>query len=292
MQKNSIKNIPKCIRMVVFSGLMLAACIPAQSSLDTSVGNSTSITESPTLEPSLTATTAPTPPHTPDPRQNVVCSPLEGETLDELPEIMTQDFFPPRPGQDVEGNDHHGLDFAFYRRKDMESIEGLGVLSALDGEVVTVINDRYPYGYGLIIETPLKTLSDELLIALAISEPQPTVAPAPKFNFIPGEELSFELSETERSLYIFYAHFKYLPEINIGEEVTCGQRIGQVGNTGDSTNAHLHFETRIGPSGARFESMAYYTLQSTAAERYNYVIWRVTNLFQLINPKLLLFFDK
>ena len=37
-----------------------------------------------------------------------------------------------------------------------------------------------------------------------------------------------------------------------------------------------------------FESMAYYTAQSTQSERYNYVVWRVSNMFQLFDPMILL----
>mgnify|MGYP000311353271 CR=1 FL=1 len=32
----------------------------------------------------------------------------------------------------------------------------------------------------------------------------------------------------------------------------------------------------------------YYTTQATASERYNYIVWRVSNLFQLFDPMLIL----
>ena len=219
--------------------------------------------------------------------QSHICSPLAGESLNELPEIITQPFKPPRAGQDVENDDHHGVDFAFYRRKDLISIDGLPILSSLDGEVVTIIDDKFPYGNAIIIETPLDSISPILLDQLNLPSTQPTVVPDPKFNWTPGE-LPFQLSETSRSLYIYYAHLKFPADFDIGDRVVCGQEIGQVGNTGDSSNPHLHFETRIGPSGARFESMAYYTAQSTQSERYNYVTWRVSNMFQLLDPMVLL----
>jgi len=244
--------------------------------------------ESPTFTvlPTLTAEPidTPTPPTETPPLQTQICSPLEGESLSELSEIISQLFEMPRAGQDY---GHHGVDFFFYRRKDLLSIDGLPILSVLDGEVVTVINDKYPYGNAVIIETPLNSISPFLLGQLNLPPIQPTVVPDPKFNWSP-EEFPFQLSETSRSLYLLYAHLKNPADVNVGDNVTCGQQIGQVGNTGDSFNPHLHFETRVGPTGARFESMAYYTAQSTESERYNYVVWRVVNKFQLFDPMVLL----
>jgi len=275
------------IPLLIACLITISSCIPKGSELSIS----DSVFEMPTFTIQAILTTeqtdTPTPPTETPILQTKVCSPLEGETLSELPEIITQPFKPPRAGQDVENDDHHGVDFAFYQRKDLLSIDGLPILSALDGKVVTIINDKFPYGNAIIIETPLDSISPILLEQLNLPSIQPTVVPDPKFNWTPGE-LPFQLSETSRSLYINYAHLKYPADVNIGDKVTCGQQIGQVGNTGDSSNPHLHFETRIGPSDARFESMAYYTAQSTQSERYNYVVWRVINLFQLFDPMVLL----
>ncbi len=277
----------KRITLLVACLIITSAC--THKGLESSTFNSD--LESPTFTAQLTFTTEPTdtpiPPTETPSLQMQICSPLEGETLSELTEIITQPFKPPRAGQDVENDDHHGVDFAFYRRKGLLSIDGLPIHSALDGEVVTIINDKYPYGNAIIIETPLDSISPILLEQLNLPSIQPTVVPDPKFNWAP-EELPFQLSKISRSLYICYAHLKYPADVNIGDKVTCGQQIGQVGNTGDSSNPHLHFETRVGPSGARFESMAYYSAQSTQSERYNYVVWRVSNLFQLFDPMVLL----
>ena len=239
-----------------------------------------------TIQPIFTSEPADTsvPPTETPYMQTQICSPLLGESLNELPEIITQLFKMPRASQD---DGHHGVDFAFYRRKELLSIDDLPILSVMDGEVVTVINDKYPYGNAIIIETLIDSISPILLEQLNLPSTQPTVVPDPKFNWTPGE-LPFQLSETSRSLYIFYAHLKYPADVNVGDKISCGQQIGRVGNTGDSSNPHLHFETRVGPSGARFNSMAYYTAQSTQSERYNYIVWRVSNLFQLFDPMVLL----
>ena len=259
------------ITLLIACSIIMSACTPKGSEL--SIPDSDLKLPTFTVQPTFTNEQADTPiPPTETPiLQTKVCSPLEGETLSELTEIITQPFKPPRAGQDVENDDHHGVDFSFYRRNDLLSIDGLPILSVLDGEVVTIINDKFPYGNAIIIETPMDSISSILLDQLNLPSIQPTVVPDPKFNWAPGE-FPFQLSETSRSLYICYAHLKYPADINIGDKITCGQQIGQVGNTGDSSNPHLHFETRIGPSGARFESMAYYTPQSTQSERYNYVL--------------------
>ncbi len=277
------------LSVFVFVLLILSACSPAKA-VEILPAETPPI--APTFSP--TSTVPPSPiliPATPTlALQNKICSPLETETLVTLQEIITNPYKQPRVGIDDGPPTHHGVDFAHYRRGDLLSLEGVAILSALDGEVVTVINDRFPYGYAIIVETPLNTISPDLLNRLDLPEKLPPVDPDPKFNWTPSE-LPFKLSDSETSLYIVYAHLQSLPEVKVGEHVICGQRIGQVGNSGDSSNPHLHFETRIGPSGARFESMAYYISNSTAAERYNYIVWRVSNLFQVFDPMQLLNLD-
>jgi murein DD-endopeptidase MepM/ murein hydrolase activator NlpD len=194
-------------------------------------------------------------------------------------------FQTPHPKND---DGHHGVDFSFYRYKDFVGIEGTPIDAALVGEVVTVLNDKNPYGYAVIVESPLNSLDPSLIAKMELPDVEPTVVPDPRVNCPATGELTFTLSDTERSIYTLYGHMKDLPLVKVGDEVTCGQQLGVVGNSGQSSNAHLHFETRIGPSGARFESMAYYTVHSTEAERYNYCVWRVSNLFELFDPMILL----
>ena len=274
------KRICFLIACILFS----PGCVP--EILEPPTSNSDLESPTFTIQPIFTSEPSDTsvPPTETPYMQTQICSPLMGESLSELPEIITQLFKMPRASQD---DGHHGVDFAFYRRKELLSIDDLPILSVMDGEVVTVINDKYPYGNAIIIETPLDSISPILLEQLNLPSTQPTVVPDPKFNWIPGE-LPFQLSKTSRSLYIVYAHLKYPADINVGDKVSCGQHIGRVGNTGDSSNPHLHFETRVGPSGARINSMAYYTAQSTQSERYNYIVWRISNMFQLFDPMVLL----
>jgi len=264
--------------------LLFSACAAPAANVS---ATSTTI---PSLE-APTATVTPLPTETPIPPTPTttyiekVCSPLDGIELNELTGIITQPYKTPHPKND---DGHHGVDFAFYRFKDLVGIEGIPITASLAGEVVTVLVDKNPYGYAVIIETPLNNLNPDLLAKLKLPEIQPTVVPDPRVNCPSNGELGFTLSESDRSLYLLYGHMKEMPLVKVGDIITCGQQLGYVGNSGQSSNAHLHFEARVGPSGARFESMAYYTVQSTEAERYNYCVWRVSNRFELLDPMILL----
>lgn len=45
----------------------------------------------------------------------------------------------------------------------------------------------------------------------------------------------------------YYGHLKkFSITVAVGDTVTCGQKLGQVGSSGNSTGPHLHFEPRIG----------------------------------------------
>ena len=69
-----------------------------------------------------------------------------------------------------------------------------------------------------------------------------------------------------------------------GIRSTCGQVIGQVGTTGRSVNPHLHLEMRYGPGGAAFPSLAHYSGDATSEEMAAYCTWRVSGIFQVIDP--------
>ena len=47
-----------------------------------------------------------------------------------------------------------------------------------------------------------------------------------------------------------YGHQIRVPDLAINQAVTVGQIIGHIGNTGASTGAHLHFETRNNKTSA------------------------------------------
>jgi murein DD-endopeptidase MepM/ murein hydrolase activator NlpD len=166
--------------------------------------------------------------HTPLQFALQVCSPLAWETIPELFEIVSDPYKPPPPGRAEER--HHGVDFSHYSRKGFSSIEGETVQAILPGVVAASIRDRLPYGNMVIIETAYSSLPTEFTRLIELGNNQ--------------------------ALYVLYAHFRQAPEVDLGDTVDCGQKLGEVGAVGyNVVNAHLHMETRVGP-GAVFASMA------------------------------------
>jgi len=272
------KVIFQVILVLLFSG-----CVQTQPLISPSA-TFVELSPTPTTAPSATPTSIP-PTATPEPIDKI-CSPLQNILLEEIPSILTQPFSMPRLRND---DGHQGIDLAFFRFKDIVGIEGLQINAVMSGKIAFILPDHYPYGNVVVQEIPLEKLSPRIQEILAIPNPIPTVQPDPRMASCPIEgELPFSINLESRSLYILYGHLKTAPIVLPGDLVSCGQPLGEVGNTGKSTNPHLHLELRVGPSGARFDSMAFYTTSSTSQERYNYCVWRVSQLFQLIDPTKLL----
>jgi len=215
-----------------------------------------------------------------------LCSPLEGEPLDNLnrPDLLKNPFQAPRPGDD---GGHHGIDLAYWSRPDGSSMLGLPVQSVLDGLVAGIINNRPPYGNAILIETPLEFISPNWRQALPFSSYHldsrltlPISLTCPKYPDPPATR--------NASLYLLYAHLQDAPGLKIGEAVSCGQTVGKVGTSGKSVNPHLHLETRIGPAGQSFGSMAHYDNAATEDEMLTYCLWRLSGEFQPFDPILLL----
>lgn len=198
-----------------------------------------------------------------------------------MPAAISNPFHPPAPGSD---DPHQGVDFADTGTNQV-ALQGRVVQAVMDGQIAVVIANRFPYGNAVLVETPLENLSDALLAALNLPAPAPTLAAIPALTCPTGEPSVF--NSQARSLYVLYAHMETPSTAAPGRQVHCGEAIGNVGMSGNALNPHLHVEVRVGPAGVRFESMAHYDNSATAQEMSNYCTWRVSGLFQLVDPMLL-----
>lgn len=238
-----------------------------------------------TATASQTPTSQPVPSQTPEPRL-VLCSPMQGYTLSELPEMVANPYYPPAPGSD---DPHQGVDLAVFATNSRVALAGSPVSAALPGTVVTIIHDRFPYGNAVLIETPLEIASTQDWKQAGIPEPAPTIEPrsaltCPPFDQSPGWDTK------RRSLYVLYAHLQSFTDLEAGQPISCGQELGQVGSSGNALNPHLHFEVRAGPASANLGSMAHYDTSASANEMATYCLWRISGLFQLVDPMVLLGF--
>ena len=75
------------------------------------------------------------------------------------------------------------------------------------------------------------------------------------FNFIPGYEndpygiavaIKHDFGYNNEPLYTLYAHLNAQNSLFVGQHVQTGDVLGWLGNTGNSTGPHLHFEVRVG----------------------------------------------
>ena len=297
----------KPINAFVILMVMLAGCSAGSS--PARVGTETQAvplaTISASLTPSIVASDLPMPPTvtqaaatpqaatqtlgtTPTAVTLRLCSPLQDLTIADLFTIVTTPFNPPPTGQD---SGHQGVDFAYYRHGTHTQMLGLPVYAALTGRVAAAILDRPPYGNLVIVETRLDSLPADLLQRLAVT-PAPTLAVPDTRLTCPPRSPHPEWDAGQPSLYLLYAHLENPPLVKVGDTVACGGQLGEVGNTGESGNPHLHLETRLGPSGASFASMAHYIDNATLEEMDNYCTWRTSGIFQMFDPLTLLALGK
>jgi murein DD-endopeptidase MepM/ murein hydrolase activator NlpD len=275
--------------LILILCIILAACAPQEAAPTPAPTLPATATQPPATEtPQPTAIPAPTETETtlPTPIPLQVCSPLKGFAIADLSSIISNPYAEPFPGFD---DGHHGVDYAFYSYPalGLTQMKGLPIQAALAGKVITSSRNLDPYGYTVIIETPLDALPADLLTELQLPQPAPfptQVAPI----ICPDLPVPTEWESAPASLYLLYAHMDQPPAVQAEQTVACRQTLGVVGTTGLSVNEHLHFEVRVGPSGAVFENLGHYTTSASETERHNYCTWRISGWFQLVDPTLLL----
>lgn len=246
----------------VFVSLLAAACSVARPK---PVPTEAEPTAPPTATLAPTLTPEPTLAPTEEPvTLSSICSPLAEHSISNLLGLyLTQPFIPPQGANKETG--HHGLDFAYYHGGPTGGhIEGTPIQSVLDA-VVVGSGYNAVYGNYVITETPFALLPAEL-----------------------GE--GYQAGEGE-SLYLLYGHMQQPAPYALGDGVSCAGLLGHVGNSGSqqfTSDPHLHLETRVGASGQTLVEMAFYTSDVTAEQREEYVRWRTSDDFRLVDPTLLL----
>ena len=70
-----------------------------------------------------------------------------------------------------------------------------------------------------------------------------------------GNDVSIDIGD---GVYAFYAHLvPGSPTVKVGDKVTRGQVIGQVGNSGNSREVHLHFQLQRTPTQASGDNVPF-----------------------------------
>jgi murein DD-endopeptidase MepM/ murein hydrolase activator NlpD len=211
-------------------------------------------------------------------------SPLAGKSLEELTAMISNPFHPPAPGSD---DPHQGVDFSDVLEGSQTAIAGREVFALINGQVVANMQNRFPYGNAVLIETNLqeapegwRAFIETLEIPVSWEASSPLTCPA-GWNDPPE-------SRDGLSLYILYAHLQNPVLQEEGERVVSGEKIGAIGMSGNALAPHLHIETRYGYTGDFSGSMAHYDVSASLQEMSNYCRWRVSGWYALIDPMTLL----
>lgn len=241
--------------------------VPSQTIAPASLPNRTSIQTKPEIQPVQKSLP-------------VLCSPIAEIPIEDMPDLISNPYNPPPPGSDAP---HQGIDFAILRPGTGMAISGAEVQAVIEGRVAGVTSQRFPYGNSILVETPVVLLPDSWSAGLDFPDIQTTTTANPALT-CPEAGLQPTWDLSSHSIYILYAHLLEPPLLEIGDTIACGDMLGQIGESGNALHPHLHLEIRLGPGGATFPSMAHYDNSASQLEMQAYCLWRVSGLFQVIDP--------
>lgn len=127
---------------------------------------------------------------------------------------------------------HTGIDYS------KSDIEGKDIISPIDGVVVSSLSPDSSGGYGNLLKVA-ETNSDD----------------------------------AHNGNYHYFAHMQSLPNRNgiqykSGDKISMGDKLGQVGSTGNSSGPHLHYEVRDSKDQARFDPNAYLSGDQSFTSRF------------------------
>jgi len=246
-------------------------------------------TLSPSLIPSPTNTLIPEPEITPSPTISsvVISSPLQEYSIDELVDMISNLYNPPTPGSD---DPHQGVDFSVVDPNLGYATKGETVQAILSGNVVMIMNDRFPYGNSLLIETTFENLPPSWKDFLAVLPSPESFAVNPALTCPEGWDQPQNGGEA-LSLFILYAHLADAAEREIGDQIKSGEIVGLIGDSGNALAPHIHIEMRYGFSESLMGNMAHYDVTANEEEMSNYCRWRVSGWYRLVDPMSLFLID-
>ncbi len=163
------------------------------------------------------------------------------------------------------------------------AMKGASVQAILEGEVVMVMKDRFPYGNAVLVETAFQELPFGWTQKLSGLSAPDLFNTNTSLTCPPGWD-ELDDPNQELSLHILYAHLENSPELLPGDQVGCGNVIGSIGDSGNALAPHLHIEIRYGYSAGIKGSMAHYDVSADEQEMSNYCRWRVSGWYRIIDP--------
>ncbi|MFQ5944624.1 MAG: peptidoglycan DD-metalloendopeptidase family protein [Anaerolineae bacterium] len=200
------------------AGIAILAALVLSAGAPSLLASLTGLIASPTATPSPTATVAPTPTSTATSTATPTSTPQPPFPTDHLwlvPPIgpggnaAVDRFYPYGSMGGGSLRIHHGVEF--------QNPPGTSVISAADGIVVVAGTDA-EIVYGV------------------------------RTNFY-GNLVIVRLEQEYRGheMFTLYAHLSSIA-VSVGEQVSTGEPLGEVGMTGGAFGPHLHFEVRVGPN--------------------------------------------
>jgi hypothetical protein len=117
-----------------------------------------------------------------------------------------------------------------------------------DGDVATVEGDADDNESYLAFGAPVIAVADATVVAVVSDQPE-----APPLTILPGLRLdqvtgNYVILDLGNSVYALYAHMKTdSAQVSVGDRVSKGEQIGELGNSGNTSEAHLHFQLMQSP---------------------------------------------
>lgn len=137
-------------------------------------------------------------------------------------------------GGRINASERYAIDW--FRVDPAAEVPDGAVVPSVEGDPTA--NESYR-AYG----APLLAVADGTVVSVTADVPDtpPRIPPAGiRLHEMGGNEVTIDIGG---GVFAFYAHLAPgSPKVKVGDRVTRGQEIGTLGNSGNSTEAHLHFQ--------------------------------------------------